>query len=233
MPAWRDYQEAAAAYYRDLGLTAETDVEIDGARGRHKVDVAVRGHRAAVEFLWIVECKYWNRAVPKEVVATLSTIIQDVGADRGIILSRNGFQSGAPMLAQKSNITLTSLEDLRTETEKEYVEYQCTLLTKRCDAIKDAVHSRGTTLKRGNAMSTTYPAGLRALNFIGRAAMLEAAVEFALKGRWPIRVIVVTDDIESRVRAENFSDLLAAVDEGLTRIEDELAVVLASIDARR
>jgi hypothetical protein len=232
VPAWKDYQEATAAYYRDLGLSAETDVAIEGARGSHKVDVAVRGQRAGVEFLWIVECKHWDRAVPKVVVAALSAIIQDIGADRGIILSRKGFQSGAPMLAQKSNITLTSLDELRADTENEYIEYQCALLTKRCEAIKDAVHARGSPFKMSLGRAISYPADLAALNFVGRAAILEAAVEFALKGRWPIRVIVVTDEAESPVRTENFSELLAVVDDALTKIEGELALVLAKIDAR-
>lgn len=64
-PAWKKYQEAAAAYYRELGLSAETDETIVGARGNHAVDVVVRGYRAGVNFLWIVECKWWNRRVPK------------------------------------------------------------------------------------------------------------------------------------------------------------------------
>jgi Restriction endonuclease len=71
---------------------------------------------AGVEFLWLVECKWWDRRVPKAAVVTLSGIMLDVGADRGIILSRRGFQSGAPAMARKSNITLTSLDELKAGT---------------------------------------------------------------------------------------------------------------------
>lgn len=55
--AWKEYQEATAAYYRELGLSAQTDFRVVGARGKHAVDVAVRGHRAGVDFFWIVECQ--------------------------------------------------------------------------------------------------------------------------------------------------------------------------------
>jgi hypothetical protein len=55
VPAWKDYQEDTAAQYRALGLSAQTDETIAGVRSTHKVDVAVRGYRAAVEFLWIVD----------------------------------------------------------------------------------------------------------------------------------------------------------------------------------
>jgi hypothetical protein len=236
MPAWKDYQEEAAAYYRQLGLSAETDATIDGARGRHKVDVAVRGNRAGVDFLWIVECKYWNRAVPKEVVATLSAVIQDSGADRGIVLSRKGYQSGAPMLARLSNITLTSLDELRINTEDEYVRRQCALLSARCEAIYRAVHRRvtSTTSTRDGVreVTGTYPAGLDGLRVIGRTAVLEGAIKTALGGQWPLRIVVVAGSVESHLPATDFAEFLAVVDDALSAIEGELAVTLAEVDAR-
>jgi hypothetical protein len=133
----KDYQEETATYYRDLGLSAETGAPLKGVRAQHKVDVAVRGHEPGVEFLWIVECKYWNRSVDKSVVTTLMTIVQDVGADRGIILSKRGLQAGATAQARNTNITLTSLEELQADTHDEYIEYQCAMLRQRCKAIVD------------------------------------------------------------------------------------------------
>jgi hypothetical protein len=46
-------------------------------------------------------------------VAALASVVQDVGADRGILLSETGFQAGAIRLASLSNITLTSLTELK------------------------------------------------------------------------------------------------------------------------
>src|SRR5262249_38211470 len=63
------------------------------------------------EQTWIVECKWWRRAVSKVHVAALANIVQDVGADRGILLTETGFQTGATRLASLSNITLTSLTE--------------------------------------------------------------------------------------------------------------------------
>jgi restriction system protein len=109
MPSWRDFQEEAAAFFRDLGLEAATDESITGARGAHKVDVAVRTKRIGIPQLWIVECKLWRRRVDKVHVLALGNIVQDVGADRGIMLSESGFQAGAILAAGHANITLTSL----------------------------------------------------------------------------------------------------------------------------
>ncbi|GGC16361.1 restriction endonuclease [Dyadobacter sediminis] len=76
------------------------------------VDVYVEGNIHGIYFMWIVECKAWNSNVPKEKVLALQSIITDVGADRGFLLSEKGFQSGALRIAEKANITLTSLYDL-------------------------------------------------------------------------------------------------------------------------
>jgi hypothetical protein len=219
MPAWKDYQEATARYYRELGLAAQTDAPLEGARGRHKVDVAVRGRRAGVAFLWIVECKHWNRRVDKSVVSNLRDIVQDVGADRGIILSRRGFQSGAPMLANKSNITLTSLDELQEDTEDEYIEYQCALVIKRCKAVME-----------GMKFPVRYPAGASLPNpfeLIGRAGLLARAAEAAIDGKWPIGVTALSDGVESRVRATNFADLMQFVEGALTEVEADFAKVKA------
>ncbi|GBG35815.1 restriction endonuclease [Mycobacterium montefiorense] len=233
MPTWKEYQEATATYYRALGLSAETDETIDGARGVHKIDVAVRGYRAGVRFLWIVECKYWNRRVDKSVVSTLRDIVQDVGADRGIILSRRGFQSGAPALATKSNITLTSLDELQTDTEDEYKEYRCVLVTKRCQAIIDEITALSTLFRRGGMYGTSFPAGLNGIEFTGRASILRSAAEAALAGKWPIRVVIVSEGKESTERPPNFDGLMDVVEHALAKLESEFATVTARLAQTR
>jgi hypothetical protein len=46
-------------------------------------------------------------------VMALKEIVGDCGADRGLIVSTRGFQSGAIRAATKSNITLTSIEFIK------------------------------------------------------------------------------------------------------------------------
>jgi hypothetical protein len=226
MPAWKGYQEETAAYYRDLGLSAETDAPLEGARAHHKADVAVRGQQPGVEFLWIVECKYWNRSVDKSVVSTLMTIVQDVGADRGIILSKRGFQAGATAQARNTNITLTSLEELRADAHDEYIEYQCAMLRQRCKAVVDRGNEGVEVVTAGDPWSgglwsMTMTGGLD-YRLRGRISMLESAVEVAARDNWPIDVVVVADEVERQVRAHNMDDLRQIVANALAAIEDEL-----------
>jgi restriction system protein len=111
--AWRDYQEEAASFFRELGLEAETDARVEGVRTTHDVDVLVTFNHAGLSLKWLVECKHWERRVSKLHVLGLREIVSDVGADRGILLAEKGFQSGASEAAGKSNVSLTSLAGLR------------------------------------------------------------------------------------------------------------------------
>jgi restriction system protein len=122
MTTWREYQQQAAQFFCMLGLQASTDERVAGVRVQHNVDVVVRNTRAGIQQLWVIECKHWRRSVTKLHVAALATIVQDVGADRGILLSETGFQAGAIRLAKCSNITLTNLADLRANANEERIE---------------------------------------------------------------------------------------------------------------
>jgi hypothetical protein len=109
---WKEYQEETAAFFRRQGCSADVELKVKGVRAEHAVDVYVTFPRHGIKCTWIVECKLWRSRVPKEKVLALKSIVDDIGADRGIIISEEGFQSGAYDAARNTNITLvTSLEE--------------------------------------------------------------------------------------------------------------------------
>ncbi len=113
MKEWEKYQEEAAEYFRSLGLNASTDVTVKGVRTNHDIDVLVKSHYVGFDITWLIECKHWKTPVNKLHVLALREIVSDVGADRGIILSESGFQSGAIEAANLTNIQVTSIADMR------------------------------------------------------------------------------------------------------------------------
>lgn len=117
---WRHYQQETAAYFRDHGWSAEIEAKVRGVRAEHSIDVWVTFKRHGIECKWAIECKLWNNKIPKEKVLALKAIVDDVGADRGLIISEQGFQSGAYDAARNSNITLiSSLEDFKRTAKTE------------------------------------------------------------------------------------------------------------------
>lgn len=113
---WKGYQEEAAAFFRSLGLSAETDVRLQGVRTTHDIDVVVRSKHVGFEVLWLVECKHWQSPVSKLHVLGLREIVNDLGADRGILLCEKGFQAGAIEAANLTNVQVSSLAKLSLET---------------------------------------------------------------------------------------------------------------------
>lgn len=114
MNDWREYQEAAATYFRSLGLQASVDTTVNGVRTTHNVDVLVKSAHAGFDVMWVVECKHWATPVSKLHVLALREIVADVGADRGILLCEAGFQSGAQEAAQLTNVQATSLAEMQS-----------------------------------------------------------------------------------------------------------------------
>lgn len=113
MAEWNEYQERVAEFFRSLGFDADTNVTIEGVRTSHDIDVLVRSSFRSFAITWLVECKLWKRRVPKEKVFALRQIVDDVGADKGLVMSESGYQKGALEAAQRANVQLISLQALR------------------------------------------------------------------------------------------------------------------------
>ncbi len=115
--AWYIFQEEIKEYFESLGTYAKTNVRISGARGDHDIDVLVKTKFFGKEITWVIEAKKWKYNVSKEKVLALLTIVQDIGADRGFIISEKGYQKGALKCAENTNISLSNFSDLQESTK--------------------------------------------------------------------------------------------------------------------
>jgi hypothetical protein len=64
---------------------------------------------AGIKILTIIECKYWTRRVQRRNVNDFRSQLDDLGANKGIIVSRAGFDEGAIRVAEASGIGLFKL----------------------------------------------------------------------------------------------------------------------------
>ena len=58
-------------------------------------------------------------------------IVEDVGADRGVMLAEGGFQSGAVQATRTSNVVVTSLANLRAEAAQALTQRRLLALPER------------------------------------------------------------------------------------------------------
>jgi hypothetical protein len=138
---WQDYQKAVSAFFQSIGATTSIEAPLKGVRGTHNVDVLVRLKHFGIEVLWIVECKLWKTSVPKEKVLTLQQIVQDVGADRGFLMSESGFQAGTIKSASSSNITLSSLSELHEMAGEELMKLRLISVSVRLENLTRRYHT--------------------------------------------------------------------------------------------
>lgn len=120
---WYKFQEEIKNHFESLGATASSNVRIQGSRGYHDIDVLIRPKFFGKEIIWIVEAKNWTSNVSKEKAMALHSVVQDIGADRGFIISSKGFQKGAYEYVKNTNISLVNFEDFKNST-KDFVNIE-------------------------------------------------------------------------------------------------------------
>jgi hypothetical protein len=125
---WRDLQDRVAELFREMGYLVQSPFKVNLVRGQKEVDVFIEDRRTSVPHRILVECKHWANPVPQETVHSMRTIMQDSGANTGIIVSSAGFQSGAGEAAAMSNIHLMTWDALQVAYGHEWFFRQTELI---------------------------------------------------------------------------------------------------------
>jgi hypothetical protein len=138
---WKEMEIVALAYLVMNGYTAQRSITLKGVRGKHKVDVFGEAYKDDMIFKVIVECKYWNQKVKKQQVATLASIMEDIGVSKGIIISRIGFQIGAIRYAAQRPIELLHLNKILFQIQCKIIDLLAALFSEELQEFKAELHA--------------------------------------------------------------------------------------------
>ena len=83
----------------------------------HQIDVLTSHSDGIHTYKTAIECKCWDRKVPKDDVMKLSEIISDTDIEKGVLVSKSGFTPDARRIAESKNI---SLVELRKSVDKDW-----------------------------------------------------------------------------------------------------------------
>lgn len=119
---WRDLQRQVARILAECGMDAATDVPLTLVRGTVDADVYAIDRESVPETIYVCECKHWSTRVPKTVVHSFRTVVQDGGAHHGLLISSQGFQAGAVSAANLSNVRLLTWDAFQAMFETRWVE---------------------------------------------------------------------------------------------------------------
>ena len=115
-PDWKRFERLVAAIHHAESKGGKVNWN-DVIQGR-QFDVSVRFKYGLHEYLTVVECKDYASKVPVEKVDALVTKSRDVKANKAILVSANGFQSGCVEVAERYGVKLLTLNekiDLKVE----------------------------------------------------------------------------------------------------------------------
>jgi hypothetical protein len=77
----------------------------------YEIDLSYKFRVAEADYLTIVECKCWNHRVGRQVINYFKSVVEDIGAHKGIVVTTVGFQEGAIGFAKKCGIALLKVTD--------------------------------------------------------------------------------------------------------------------------
>lgn len=98
---------------KDFSITHNEVISVTD--GDYQIDVYAEFTAMGAKFKVLCECKQYKNSVSREKVAVLHQKLQSLGAQKGILLSTSGFQSGAIKYAKEHGIALIRVEDYNFE----------------------------------------------------------------------------------------------------------------------
>jgi hypothetical protein len=115
MPDWLDYQQLAAAIYRDLspGAVVTHDDHILGLTSgvNRQIDVSIRADLCGHSILIVVQVKDLGRPADINVVGEFKSVVDDVRASKGVLICSGGFSATAIEYAKGLNIDLCTAHE--------------------------------------------------------------------------------------------------------------------------
>jgi hypothetical protein len=98
---------------RDEGVVVGNSVFMTGKSGvQHEIDVFYEFARVGIRHRVAIECKDWARPVSKGQIQEFESKLRDIGNITGVVISRNGYQSGAEDFAKYHDILALRFDDL-------------------------------------------------------------------------------------------------------------------------
>ncbi len=136
---WRDLQDQAARILDECGFAVEVEKKVSTVRGDVEIDVYAEEDVKGRRYTIICECKHWKSRVPQSVIHGFRTVTSDIGANRGYIISTNGFQAGASSASQFTNVDLVTWLEFQQQFCETWLEnYLSPKITERLDPLMGA-----------------------------------------------------------------------------------------------
>jgi len=133
---WQELQNEVAKILEECGFSVEIEKVIKHVRGEFEIDVYAEEIIDRRNYIIICECKYWQNRVPQQIIHSFRTVLTDIGANIGYIISMVGFQSGAFKASEFTNLELVTWDQFQEAfLDTWYEKYFINQITERLDPL--------------------------------------------------------------------------------------------------
>lgn len=119
---WQTLQREVGRILSECGFAVEVEKKVQTVRGVVELDVYAEEELNGRKYSIVCECKNWRARVPQSVVHSFRTVIADIGANAGYIVSVSGFQEGAFNASGQTNVEIVTWEQFQSKFEKSWLE---------------------------------------------------------------------------------------------------------------
>ncbi len=119
---WQSLQTEVGRILSECGFKVEIEQKVNSARGTVEIDVYAEETIRGRKYVIVCECKHWKARIPQTVVHSFRTVVQEIGANIGYIISTKGFQSGAVVAADLTNLKLITWAEFQNIFQESWFE---------------------------------------------------------------------------------------------------------------
>lgn len=121
---WKDLQVKVGEILKQCSFDVSIEKKIKSIRSNIEIDVYAEELINKRSYKILIECKMWKSNIPQLYVHGLRTVVNDIGANKGYIISTSNFQKGAIDSIENTNIELINWYDFqKIFFESWYVNY--------------------------------------------------------------------------------------------------------------
>ena len=128
-PKWKRFEKLVAKLQKEISPDAEVtlDDNIVGRRSgaERQIDISVRRKIGQFDILVVIDCKDLSRPVDVKVVEEFLGLVDDVGANKGSLVSSSGFSKAAKKRAKDAGVDIYKLVDAQNKEWHSYVAVPC------------------------------------------------------------------------------------------------------------
>ena len=219
---WFKFQEVICDYFKSIGAEAKTNVSVQGVRTSHDIDILVKTKFLGEDLLWIIEAKKWKEKVNKLHVLALRTIVEDIGDERGCIVSEAVVKKGAVEAAKSTNIKLKTFDELKLNTKELIEDEILKTYKKRVELLEIRYWSHSKRIRQEyglrNEIYEMPP------NFSGQILLstIEASILAAEKKEYPINLETYLIEKTGELIANNFQQLINWLNINLNHLDEKI-----------